>query len=87
MVPPVLKVLTMNSLSLVVEESTLSGKTQKGNEDGEDNELTGLAGSPSREEPDNPRVTCLPQDLGDARVFFCLLGVLTLAAGGSSFMG
>ena len=48
MVPPVLKVLTINGLSLVVEESTLSGETQEGNEDGKDDELTGVAGSPSR---------------------------------------
>ena len=87
MVPPVLKVLTINGLSLVVEESTLSGETQEGNEEDKDNELTGVAGSPSREEPVNPRVTWLLQDLGDARVFLRLSGVLTLAAGGSSSIG
>ena len=87
MVPPVLKVLTINGLSLVVEEPTLSGETQEGNEEGEDNELTGVAGSPSREEPVNPRVTWLPQDLGDARVFLRLLGVFTLTAGCSSSIG
>ena len=54
MVPPVLKVLTINGLSLVVEESTLSGEKREGNEDGEDHELTGVAGSPSREEPVTP---------------------------------
>ena len=43
MVPPVLKVLTINGLSLVVEGSTLSGETQEGNEEDEDNELTGVA--------------------------------------------
>ena len=87
MVPPVLKVLTLNGLSLVVEESTLSGETKEGNEDGEDDELTGVAGYPSQEEPVNPRVTRRPQDLGDARVFLHLLGVATLAAGGSSSIG
>ena len=87
MVPPVLKVLTMNGLSLVVEGSTLSGETQEGNKQDEDNELTGVAGPPSREEPVNPGVTWLLQDLGDARVFLRLLGVLTLAAGGSSSIG
>ena len=87
MVPPVLKVLTINGLSLVVEESTLPGETQDGHEEDEDNELTGVAGSPSREEPVNPRVTCLPQDLGDARVFSRLLGIATLAAGCSSSIG
>ena len=87
MVPPVLKVLTMNGLSLVVKESTLSGQKKEGNKDGEDDELTGVAGSPSREEPVNPRVTWLPQDLGDARVFLRLLGVVTLAARGSSSIG
>ena len=87
MVPPVLKVLTINGLSLVVKESTLSGETQEGNEEDEDNELTGVARSPSGEEPVNPRVTWLLQDLGDARVFLRLLGVLTLAAGGSSSIG
>ena len=49
MVPPVLKVLTIKGLSLVVEESTLSGETGEGNEGGEDSELTGVAGSPSLE--------------------------------------
>ena len=87
MVPPVLKVLTINSLSLVVEGSTLSGETQEGNEEDEDNELTGVAGPPSQEEPVNPGVTWLLQDLGDARVFLRLLGVLTLAARGSSSRG
>ena len=87
MVPPVLKVLTMNGLSLVVEESTLLGETREGDEDGKDDELTGVARSPSREEPVNPRVTWLPQDLGDACVFLRLLGVVTLAAGGSSSIG
>ena len=87
MAPPVLKVLTINGLSLVVEESTLSGETGEGNEDGEDSKLTGVAGSPSQEEPVNLRVTWLPEDLGDARVFFRLLGVVTLAAGGSSSIG
>ena len=87
MVPPVLEVLTINGLSLVGEESTLSGETQAGNEEDENNELTGVPGSPSREEPVNPRVTWLLQDLGDARVFLRLLGVLTLAAGGSSSIG
>ena len=43
MVPPVLKALTINGLSLVVEESTLSGGTGEGDEDGEDSELTGVA--------------------------------------------
>ena len=84
MVPPVLKVLTINGLSLVVEESTLSGETREGNEDGEDSELTDVAGSPSLKEPVKSWVTWLPQDLGDARVFLRLLGVVTLAAGGSS---
>ena len=87
MVPPVLKVLTINGLSLVVEGSTLSGETQEGNEEDEDNELTGVAGPPPQEEPVNPGVTWLLQDLGDARVFLRLLGVLTLAAGGSSSIG
>ena len=87
MVPPVLKVLTMNGLSLVVEESTLSGETREGNEDGEDDKLTGIAGSPSQEEPVKRGVTWLPQDLGDARAFLRLLGVVTLAAGGSSSIG
>ena len=45
--PPVLKVLTMNGLSLVVEESMLSGETQEENQDGEDDKLTGIAGYPS----------------------------------------
>ena len=54
MVPPVLKVLKINGLSLVVEESTLSGETQEGNEEDKDNELTGVAGSPSREEQLTP---------------------------------
>ena len=87
MVPPVLKVLTINGLSLVVKESRLSGETQEGNEEGKDNQLTCVAGSPSQEEPVNPRVTWLPQDLGDARVFLRLLGVVTLAAGVSSSIG
>ena len=87
MVPPVLKVLTNNGLSLVVEESTLSGEAGEGNKDGGDSELTGVAGSPSLEEPVNPWVTWLPQDLGEARVFLRLLGVVTLAAGGSSSIG
>ena len=87
MVPPVLKVLTINGLSLVVEELTLSGETQEGNEEGKCNDLAGFARSPSREEPVNPRVTWLLQDLGDARVFLRLLGVLTLAAGVSSTIG
>ena len=87
MVPPVLKVLTINGLSLVVEGSTLSGETQEGNEEDEDNELTGVAGPPSQEESVNPGVTWLLHDLGDARVFLRLLGVLTLAAGGSSSIG
>ena len=43
MVPPVLKVLTINGLSLVVEESTFSGETGEGDKDGEDSELTGVA--------------------------------------------
>ena len=84
MVPPVLKVLAMKGLSLVGKESTLSGETKEGNEDGDDDELNGVTGSPSREEPVNPRVTWLPQDLGDARVF---LRVVTLAAWGSSSIG
>ena len=87
MVPPVLKVLTINGLSPVVEESTLPGETGEGNKDGEDSELTDVAGSPSLEEPVNPWVTWLPQDLGDARVFLYLLGVVTLAARGSSSIG
>ena len=87
MVPPVLKVLTINGLSLVVVELTLSGETQEGSEEDEGNQLTGVAGSPSREELVDPRVTWLLQDLGDARVFLPLLGVLTLAAGGSSSIG
>ena len=60
MVPPVLKVLAINGLSLVVEESKLSGETKEGNEDGEDDELTGVAGYPSQEEPVNPWVIWLP---------------------------
>ena len=87
MVPPVLKVLTINGLSLVVQGSTLSGETQEGNEDGEEDELTCIAGSPSRDEPVNPRVTWLPPDLSDIRAFLHLLGVVTLEAGGSSSMG
>ena len=87
MVPPVLKVLTMNGLSLVVEESTLSGETREGNKDGEESELTGVAGSPSLKEPVNPWVAWLPQDFSAPRVFLRLLGVVTLAAGGSSSIG
>ena len=87
MVPPVLKILTINGLSLVVEGSTLSGETQEGIEEDEDNELTGVAGPPSREEPVDPGATWLLQELGDAHVFLRLLGVLTLAAGGSSSIG
>ena len=71
----------------MVEGSTLSGETQEGNEEDEDNELTGVAGPPSREEPVKPGVTWLLQDLGDARVFLRLLRVLTLAAKGSSSIG
>ena len=84
MVPPVFKVLTINGLLLVVEEWTLSGETQEENEEGEDNKLAGVAGSPSRAEPVKPRVTWLPQDFADACFFLCLFGVLSLNAGGSS---
>ena len=87
MVPPVLKALTINGLSLVVEESTLSGGTGKGDKDGEESELTGIARFPSLKEPVNSWVTWLPQDLVDARFFFRLLGIVTLAAGGSSSIG
>ena len=87
--PPVLKVLNINSLSLIVEELTLSGETGEGDDkDGDDNELTGVAGFPSLiEKPGNSWVTWPPQDLGDARVFLRLLGVVTLAARGSSSVG
>ena len=87
MVPPVLKVLTINVLSLLVEESTLSGETREGNQDGKGDDVTGVAGPPSQDEPVNPGVTWLLQDLGDTRVFLRLLGVLKLAAGGSSSIG
>ena len=43
MMPPVFKVLTKNGLSLVVEESTLSGETGEGDKDGEDSKLAGVA--------------------------------------------
>ena len=83
MVPPVLKVLTVNGLSLVVEYLTLSGETAEGdNKDGDDCELTGVAGFPSlTKELVNSWVTWTREDLGDARVFLRLLSVVTLAAG------
>ena len=89
MVPPVLKVLTINGLSLVVEESTLSGETGEGDDrDGEEYKSTDVAGFSSiTKEPVNSWVTWPPQDLGDARVFLRLLGIVTLAAGGSSSIG
>ena len=89
MVPPVLKVLTINGLSLVVKESTLSGETGEGDDkDGEDCELTGVAGFPSlTKELVNSWVTWTREDLGDARVFLRFLGVVTLAAGGSYSIG
>ena len=89
MVHPVLKVLTINGLSLVVKESTLTGGIGEGdNKDGEDCELTSVAAVPSlTKEPVDSWVTWPPQNLGDARVFLPLLGVMTLAAGGSSSIG
>ena len=87
MVPPVLKVLTINGLSLVVKELTLSGETGEGDKDVEDSELTGVAGFPSLKEPVNSWVTWLPQDLGDPRFFLRLLGVVPVAAGGLSSIG
>ena len=68
MVPPVLKLLTINGLSLVVKESTLSGETgEYDDKDGEECKLTGVAGFPSlTKEPVNSWVTWPPQDLGDA---------------------
>ena len=89
MVPPVLKVLTINCLSLVVKESTLSGETGEGDDKlGDESKLPGVARFPPViEEQVNSWVTWLPQDLGDTRVFLHLLGVVKLAAGGSSSIG
>ena len=68
MVPPVLKVLSINGLSLVGKESTITGETGEGDDrDGEEYKSTNVAGFSSiTKEPVNSWVTWPPHDLGNA---------------------